>query len=309
MNSDLYNLTQNTQGQLFYAMRQQMNESLPPLPPALQIRPGYAESPGWFMVQAAEFAPEPLTVQNVRVRDIYASERIVQALLELLAGERWLDREGEAYHLTKSGQALITQLQNRSQAMLTASELPMPSEQLNKLEANLRQIIDNGLVHGSGTPPWCLAHSRNRAPGDDTAVALKLNQYFSDFNAFRDDAHMAAWQPKESEGYIWEAFSVIAGNTANNATDIYDTLFYRGYSKGEYQAAINALISRNWVEVEVPSDNVRMTPLGKDIHKEVEQLTDAYFFAPWKLLSQEEQAQTVQLLQQLFDQLEAVNGR
>src|SRR5919107_1309653 len=63
-----------------------------PPPPILQLRAGRAESTGWFLIQAAEFDPEPLTVENLRVRDIYASERLVQALLELMASEEWLDR-------------------------------------------------------------------------------------------------------------------------------------------------------------------------------------------------------------------------
>src|SRR5688572_20893176 len=61
------------------------------LPPILQLRGGLAESPGWFLLQAAEFEPEPLTVAGLRVRDIYASERIVGALLDLMASEGWFD--------------------------------------------------------------------------------------------------------------------------------------------------------------------------------------------------------------------------
>jgi hypothetical protein len=97
MNAEFYNFLMETQGALYGAMqsvRVRPAEELEPPPIIFQIRAGLAESPGWFMVQAAEFDPEPLTVENLRVRDIYASGRIVQALLELLAGEQWLDRLG-----------------------------------------------------------------------------------------------------------------------------------------------------------------------------------------------------------------------
>ncbi len=62
-----------------------------------------ANRPAWFLIQAAEFDPEPLSVARLRVRDIYASECIVTALLEVMAAERWLDRHGDDYHLRAEG--------------------------------------------------------------------------------------------------------------------------------------------------------------------------------------------------------------
>ena len=176
MNAEFYNLTQQTQAQLYYAMRAAQAElaaDQPPLPPLLQIRAGYAESPAWFMVQAAEFDPEPLTVENLRVRDIYASERIVQALLELLAGEKWLDRVGNAYHLTTAGQEQIKQLRERGAKFMAPVELPWPLEKINQLEASLHDIIERSLKYTDKPGIWCLAHSRNRAPAPDSPAAAK----------------------------------------------------------------------------------------------------------------------------------------
>src|SRR5215212_4932003 len=79
-----------------------------PVPAILQLRAGRAESPSWFLIQAAEFDPEPLTVANLRVRDVYASERIVQALLELMASEGWFDRSAQdTYALTAKGRVVL----------------------------------------------------------------------------------------------------------------------------------------------------------------------------------------------------------
>src|SRR5262245_38947063 len=97
LNADFYDLMMATFNALFgaiAAVRTQTaaSQDLPPLNPLLQLRRGLAESPAWFLVQALEFDPEPLSVANLRVRDIYASEGIVQALLELMASENWFDR-------------------------------------------------------------------------------------------------------------------------------------------------------------------------------------------------------------------------
>src|SRR5688500_11763657 len=96
-------------------------------PAILQLRAGRAESPGWFLTQAAEFDPEPLTVAKLRVRDIYASERIVQALLELMASEEWLDRSADdTYCLTAKGRVVL-QRRIQRQRELTAALAPLPA--------------------------------------------------------------------------------------------------------------------------------------------------------------------------------------
>ncbi len=60
----LYNLMMEAQAAIFAAASAgtaSTGEASAP-PPLLQINAGWAESPGWFLVQAAEFDPEPLTV-------------------------------------------------------------------------------------------------------------------------------------------------------------------------------------------------------------------------------------------------------
>ncbi len=309
LNSSLYDLTQQTQGQIFAtikAIEPQRLADLPSLPPLLQIRSGHAESPGWFMIQAAEFDPEPLTVENLRVRDIYASERIVQAILEMLAGEGWLDRMDEAYHLTSAGRTLINQRQDGINQLLSTANPSLPTETMNQLLARLEQIIELSLK--SSTPPgnWCLAHSRNRAPSEGSAPLVRINQYFSDFNAFRDDAHMAAWQAQAVEGYVWEAFSLIHSGQATTANEVYDALIFRGYSRSDYAAALHALQEKGWVVSSNDADRYEVSDLGQQIWQKVEQLTDEYFYAPWSELADDEIEETINLLQQFYDELQGL---
>ncbi len=309
MDAALYDLTQNTQGQLFMAMQKHFTETLPPLAPILQIRRGYAESPAWFMVQAAEFAPEPLTIHNIRVRDIYASERIVSSLLELLAGERWLERKEENYYLTSTGEELIAQLQSRTAKVLTCAELPISPQLIKNVESSLRKIIDKSLVQSDAALTWCLRYSRNRAPEDDAHPFIKLSQYFSDFNAYRDDAHMRAWQPYEPEGYIWEAFAHIASKKATNSDAIFDGLFYRGYSKEEFKHGLERLEEKDWIVANYQDTEFGATERGNYIFKAVEEKTDELFYAPWLTFSADFQIQTIQNLQQFHDELQAIAAK
>lgn len=310
MNAEFYDFTQQTQGQLFYAtraMQAHLVAELPDMPPLLQVRMGYAESPAWFMLQAAEFDPDPLTLENLRVRDIYASERIVQALLEMLAGERWLERTGDAYHLTEQGREQLQHLRNRAIIPMTPMELPLPQAQIERLVSLLGRIIKLSMESGDQPGTWCLAHSRHRAPATDVTPLLKINQYFSDFNAFRDDAHMAAWKAQDVKGYVWEAFYFVCSAQANSADTVFEALTFRGYSRQEYSEALQALVARNWL---TPASDAPgsydVTDTGRVVQKQVETLTDDYFYAPWSALSEAEIEETKSLLQQFHDKLQAL---
>src|SRR5262249_17539374 len=105
LNGDFYELTQDFQGALFRGGMALLPDGAPPIPssPVFQLRRGYAESPAWFLVQAEEFDPEPLSIGRIRARAVWSSERIVAALLDLMVSESWLDRVGNEYPLTEEG--------------------------------------------------------------------------------------------------------------------------------------------------------------------------------------------------------------
>ncbi len=272
-------------------------------PAILQLRAGRAESPGWFLIQAAEFDPEPLTVENLRVRDIYASERIVQALLELMASEEWLDRSADdAYYLTAKGRAAL-QHRIQRQRELTAGLMPLPADDLAQLTALLAQLIDASLAAPPGS--WCLAHSRRRAPAHGDPALVRMAQYFSDFNAFRDDAHMAAWQSHQLDGYVWEAFALVCDGEANSATSLFEQLAYRGYSCGEYATALETLTRRSWLEPDATAGAYRVTADGRAARAHVERLTDSYFYAPWSCLAEAQIEELRALLLRFTQQLRA----
>lgn len=308
-NAETYNMLMNVMGAYFQAMgvvRSQLKEPAPTPPPLLTIRGGYAESPAWYMVQAAEFDPEPLTVANLRVRDIYASEKLAAALLELLASEKWLARRGESYTLTAGGQEIVKTLRQRPEKFL-ADLTPLPEDQIGRLESLLRRIIDGSLA--APTPPgaWCLVHSRNRAPADTASPLIKIFHYLSDFNAFRDDAHMAAFMPHEPEGYVWEAFTLIVGGLADSAATLFEQLAYRGYAEEDFVHALAHLTAKGWLANPDSNNTYSVTAAGNKIKDTVETLTDRYFYAPWAGLTAAEQTELIELLEQLQTALQNIS--
>ena len=142
---DFYNMTQSLAGGMWGAMakvRQNSDAPAPEPPPLLlQLRGGYAESPGWYLVQALEFDPEPINVANLRVRDIYASEGVAAALLEMMRSEGWLQRQGDGLVMTEAGRELITGRLQRTNTLLNQIPLDDWQAKTERLESLLGRII------------------------------------------------------------------------------------------------------------------------------------------------------------------------
>jgi hypothetical protein len=295
---DFYNLSQSLAGAIFGAMIKYMERPSDSPPPLLQLRRGRAEAPAWFLVQALEFDPEPISVEKLRVRDIYASERIVFSLLELMASEKWLAPAGKGeFILAPAGRAIQDDLKARRTAALSKVELPLETAELTQLDSLLARIIESSLECDDPPDNWCLYHSRNRAPARDALLLDKILHYTSDFNAFRDDAHMAAWKPLDISAYAWEAFSFVWSERANTAEDIDQQLYYRGYSLNEFTAALQDLVDRDWLTER--GGSYTLTPNGIEIRETAEQQTDHYFYAPWNIMETAEILELQRLMEKL----------
>jgi hypothetical protein len=281
LNSQLYDLTQNLQGAIFQAGMKRMDTPFPTPPPILQLRRGYAEAPAWLLVQAQEFDPEPLTVTNLRVRAVWSSPSIMQALLDLMASEKWFDRKGSEYHLRDEGRAVIARQRGRIVSVVEPLLPLLDADEIARMESLLWRVIDASLTTPEPPGTWSLAYSRRRAPGEDAPALLKIVYYLSDINAYRDDSHMAVFQPHGVEAYVWESLSLVWQGSAQTADDLFDQLWNRGYAREDYAGALDELAQRGWLEA-AGEGRYQLTKQGRAVREAAERLTDNYFYAPWK---------------------------
>jgi hypothetical protein len=304
-NAALYDLTQNTQGVLWQAAFQQYQARLSEderttqtMPPLMQLRSGYAESPGWMMIQAAEFDPEPLSVERFRKRAVYTAPNLSLAVLELLASEKWLDRNGDEYYLTNEGRKIIDRLIQRRVTPFVDFE-PLPTAELQRLIDLCQRVINASMNAPEPLGTWSLVHSRNRQPKGNISLTAQYIQYGSDFNAVRDDAHMAAYGSHDVLGHVWEGFTYIATEQAKNVNDLYKHLAYRGFYTEDWQTALDELCGRGWISL---VDGIySLTDQGQAVRDDVEQKTNAYFYASWDILSDTEFDELTGLMQKLHD--------
>jgi DNA-binding MarR family transcriptional regulator len=133
-------------------------------------------------------------------------------------------------------------------------------------------------------------------------------QYFDDFNAFRDDAHMAAWQPYHISGFAWETFSLVWSGAAHSPEEVFAQLSHRGYSKGDYAAVLQELVQRGWLQETTGTATFSLTEQGRAVREQIERLTDRYFYAPWSCLIEQETAQVPVLLTHLRDQFQELEA-
>lgn len=149
---------------------------------------------------------------------------------------------------------------------------------------------------------WPLANSNRFHPDVAYGPLAKIDQHLDDLNAFRDDAHLAAWQPYEVDGRSWEALTLVWRNEAQTAGELAKKLPFRGYTAGDYAESLAELAGRGWL---MQVDGLyRLTDEGQQLRQAAEEATDHYFYAPWASLNEDEQARLQNLLIQLKLKLE-----
>ena len=127
----------------------------------------------------------------------------------------------------------------------------------------------------------------------------RIEQYLSDLGAFRDDVHLAAWKPHDIQGHAWEAFTFIWRGEATTLEALADALKPRGFTSEDYAAALEDLRARAWIEER--AGEYRVTPEGGKLRQAAEELTDAYYYAPWEVLSEDERQTLRDLLSRLAE--------
>jgi hypothetical protein len=144
----------------------------------------------------------------------------------------------------------------------------------------------------------------NGLPSQEYASLAQIDQCLDYLNAFRDDAHLAAWQPYGVSGHAWEAFTFVWRGDAHTAAELAEKLPRRGHSAPAYAEALSDLAGRGWVEETSDGYAYRITEKGRTLRQQAEEATDRYFFAPWTSLNNVEIAQLHTLLTRLRDSLQ-----
>lgn len=244
--------------------------------------------PGGFYILflARSVDPDPLTVDVMEAHVPYATRDWQAQRLETVAEGGYLEHLGEgAYRLSPKGREIIERCFRVGHDFIGQTVF-LPQTDMERLADLLQRVVQATEQATEPAEKPALLASRWTDDGATSPVSVRIDQYLTDIHRYRDDAHVAAWKQHDIAGYEWEAFSFVWSGDASTAAEIHELRPFRGYTVEDYQSALQALVSRGWLQE--ANGGFHVTDEGKRIRDAAESLTDRYFFVGFDSLSETE---------------------
>jgi DNA-binding PadR family transcriptional regulator len=250
-----------------------------------------------FSVQGLQ--PQPATAVLLQPFAPYVAPETLDAQLAAAAERGFLsgDQAG-GYRLTERGAQALKRSFGAVHAALADAEA-LPASDMRRLNELLRRLVEATLAAPEPAGKPDLLASRLTDPGAQASAAALTDQYLTDLVRYRDDAHVAAWQPYGVGGPAWEALSLIWRGEAYSVDTLAKRLERRAQPAQIYTQAIHDLVERGWIAQH--GEAYRVTDRGAALRQEAEEITDRYFYAPWACLSEAEIEELRGLLARLRD--------
>jgi DNA-binding MarR family transcriptional regulator len=129
-----------------------------------------------------------------------------------------------------------------------------------------------------------------------------IEQAFTCLDAYREDAHLAAWRESNLSATTFEALTVLWYGEASSLNGIVRKLARRGHDPKIYSVALSDLRHNGYIAGARTA--IRLTPAGQEFRDQVEAETNELFFQAWKVLSEVEKVELTDLITRLRDGLE-----
>lgn len=95
------------------------------------------------------------------------------------------------------------------------------------------------------------------------------------FELYRDDVHAAVWRDADFTGIRMEVFTHVWHDDEHNASKLAEHLVHRGYSKSDYQTALDELVAFGLITTH--DDYYTLTEEGREFRNSIEEDTQAMF--------------------------------
>ncbi len=205
-----------------------------------------------------------------------------------------------AYRLTTAGrdalQRLTTAFYQRLGELEPALAAAISIDDLAYTADDLMRLAE--ACRTSAIDVWGTQLSHGLAPKRPAAALAHIDQAIDDLTAFRDDAHIAAWQPYHIDAPAWELFTFLWRGETQNAVDFAEKARHREHAPEIYAAALAELIDRGWVQA-AADDAYVLTTAGREVREAAEAETDRLYYVPWAVLSAEQLASLKERLTRL----------
>jgi hypothetical protein len=252
------------------------------------------ESRIWgILLSVKNFEPDHTTPAHLLVRVPYTAAELYLAQLYEATQAGYLEEVNTGkFRLSSRGRSELNRfITDARDAMLKAD--PLSRDDSLKLADLLDKLVINCLETDPPPDTWSIRLSHKLMPSKDQRMPY-IEQQFSCLAAFRDDAHLAAWQQSGLSATALETLTYLWRDQANSITSLTRLLAHRGHSLWVYADALAVL--REYGYVAGDDDVLIVTPLGREFRSQVEEDTDRFFYAPWICLTDPEKSELTQLL-------------
>jgi len=259
--------------------------------------------PGWFTWIAAIwlFGSEPITTAAFMRMLPYGLARLHEERFVAAVQQGYLVSDGKGGYIpTTAGMSAAQKVWREAGDAL--KDLPMPEASQHSIFDILARLGEASLSAPEPPSHFFITHKReNYQRFEILHPSERFVVLFGELAAYRDDAHISAWQMHNIEGNRWEVLTTLWRGEANTLDQLFTELKFRGISRAEYAQLLAELIERGWVAES--SGAYELTTEGKRTREDAEALTDRFFFAPWACLNAAEQEDLLVLATQLRDSL------
>jgi len=243
------------------------------------------EKPGLaYMLIMASVFDQPVTAELLGKRSPYSALSRYNKTFAALVDEGMMTGDENGYLLTENGRSLVNAVLNGFHKQLATLQPTLTTDltevELNRLAELLEQLSQACLNAGDPPGTWCIEHIQGLPLPDKPSALSRIDKVLDDLNAFRDDAHIAAFKPYKIEGHVWELFTALWRKDVANPAEMADKYEGRGHAEADYQQALLDLVRRGWVE-EAEQGEYVVTENGRSLREEAETRTDTYYYLPW----------------------------
>ena len=251
----------------------------------------------------SELGLNEFSVDDFQKRDPFSNPDQFRKVFAQLSVKGWiLTRHGGNYGISRQGSDALREMIQAGDDQLSGFS-GVSADDLKKLAGLLKRLTMANLEAPEPPQKWAIIR-RFRSTHDGSPLLPRIRDLLLDLYAYRDDAHLSAARPYFGEaGIVWNVFSSVCDGQAVTAEQIAERMSFRGYEVSDYKAALRATVQAGWLEESGLPVEYQPSTRGRNMHVEVEKLTDEYFYRPWSKLTAEELDTLFSLLSQLRDQL------
>jgi hypothetical protein len=251
----------------------------------------------------SELGLDYFSIEGFQKRDPFSNPEQFEKMFARFEVKDWIfPIPGERYQVSRQAQNAVHMIVQAGDAQLADFDL-MSEKELWQLTGLLKQIAKANFEAPEPPEKWAVIN-RFRVANEQSPLIVQIRELLMYLFAYHDDSHLSAARPHFGQaGIVWVVLGAIAGESAVNATQMAESMAFRGYENTDYEVAIQAAVEIGWVEPADTLNSFRPTQKGMEIRAQVEKLTDEYFYRPWAVLTKDDAEILYDLLVKLRDNL------